>query len=97
MAIDFSKMPIAQSLGFTATQATNQLKKNGADLKWWLRDLSDLTIAQRKAIYTEVFKAFVESGPQNFVYPQGIPRTWVEKIVAEIIAGAKDLDNKGEL
>jgi hypothetical protein len=103
MSLDFTKMPIAQSLGFTATQATNQLKKNAKALQWAVRDLSDLTIAQRKAIYTQVFNMLTDEEPQNCGTPYdigrrlGIPSQWVEKIVAEIIAGAKDLDSKGEL
>jgi hypothetical protein len=103
MALDFNKMPIAQSLGFTATQATNQLKKNAKAFQWAVRDLADLTIAQRKNIYLQIFNLLTDEEPQNcgssYAVAQrlGIPQVWVEKIMSEIIAGAKDLDDKGEL
>lgn len=98
MPLDFdNKMPIAKAIGFTAGVATTHLQKNCRALKWWFNDLSDLTNEQKREIYADIFKTFVESEPQNFVYPSEVPRPIVDKVIAEIIAAAKDLDSKGEL
>jgi hypothetical protein len=103
MPVDMTKMPIASALGFTAAQATNQIKRNSAALKWWMNDVSHLTTAERKAYYTQIFNMMVEREPQNcgsefdIGRELGLPAPLVRKIINEINTGTSDLMSKGEI
>lgn len=103
MTINIDTMPIAKSLGFTATVATNQIKKNADALAWCVSDFDDLTIAQRREIYTDVFFKISEMGFNNcgdayeLGRSVGIPEHWAAALIADIKAGVQDAKDKGDI
>jgi hypothetical protein len=96
-------MPIAKSLGFKATQATNQIVKNAVALSWCVSAWADLPIAKRREIYIDVFKLVTELGFNNCgsAYELGrnvgIPEEWAAALIADIKAGVMDAKAKGDI
>lgn len=93
--IDMAKMPIYAALGVTATQASNQVRKNKEALKAFI-SIDPITKDQAIAI----FNAVTDAGPRNsggvnaIAQRFGISEKTAQAILNEIAAGTLDLSTK---
>lgn len=102
MPLNATVCPELIALGFNATTITNQVKKNSQAFDWYFKKLSDEPEANRKAYAAKIFAEMTDRGAhgwnaQDIGRTLGLPASWVQIIMDNILAAATDLHTKGEL